>query len=178
MTVREFLELPDDGNRYELIDGELILNASPVLRHQRIVRRLTVRLDRYFEDYGGGEVFHAPTDVILNEDNAVQPDLIVVTSSRASILGEKNVQGAPDIAIEVLSSSTRRKDEILKRKLYERFGVAEYWIVDHELELVKIYRAAGGVYGKPLEISTEQAGAAITSPLLPGFYLPLAKLFA
>jgi Uma2 family endonuclease len=178
MTVREFLELPDDGNRCELIEGELVLNASSVLRHQRILRRLMVRLDRYFEEHGGGEVLNAPCDVILNDDNALQPDLLVVLSSRAGILREKNVQGPPNIAIEILSTGTRRKDEVQKKKLYERFGVDEYWIVDHELEVVKIYRATAGTYGRPREISVEQDGTAITSPLLPGFSAPLARVFA
>jgi Uma2 family endonuclease len=108
MTVREFLELPDDGHRYELIEGELILNASPVLRHQRIVRRLMVRLDRYFEDHGGGEVLNAPFDVILNEANALQPDLLVVLSSRAGILRERTRRARP---ISPLKSCPRAPGE-------------------------------------------------------------------
>lgn len=176
LTYEDFVKLPDDGNRYEIIDGELIVNPAPVPFHQRVVRKLLVRLDAYFESQGGGEVFQSPIDVVLEEGNVVEPDLIVILRGRAHLLGPKNVQGAPDLVIEVLSEGTRRYDERDKRQLYERCGVDEYWIVDPVIELVKIYRRAGGVFVRVAEISTETGGA-ITSPLLPGFSLDIAAVF-
>ncbi len=176
MTAAEFLELPDDGKRYELIEGEVVLNASPVTRHQRISRVLLVQLDRYFEERGGGEVFDAPYDVVLDEENVVVPDLVVVTSDRAAIINPRNVHGAPSIVIEVLSDSTRRKDEIGKRKLYERAGVAEYWIVDPAIDAVKIYRRDGDRFGGAIAIDAETGGT-LTSPLLPGFALDVRRIF-
>jgi Uma2 family endonuclease len=177
MTYEDYVKLPDDGRRYEIIDGELFVNAAPVPRHQRIVRNLLVRLDVYFEEHGGGEVFASPIDVLLEDHSVVQPDLIVVRSERSAIVGEKNVQGAPNLVIEVLSDGTRRLDEIDKRKLYERSGVEEYWIVDPVLELVKVHRrAASGAFERVAEIGVE-GGGMITSPLLPGFAVDVTDVF-
>jgi Uma2 family endonuclease len=171
MTYKEFAELPDDGKRYELIEGELILNASPVTRHQQIVRRILASLDRYFMDHGGGEVFVSPLDVVLADDVVLEPDLMVIRSERMSIVAKKNIQGAPNIVIEVLSESTRRKDQIIKRKLYERFGIDEYWLVDPDHDNFTIYRRSGTAFAR-----VEAAGT-ITSPLLPGFTLDVNNLF-
>lgn len=176
MTYRDFAELPDDGKHYELIEGELILNPSPVTRHQQIIRRILVRLDMYFTEQGGGEAFIAPLDVVLAEDVVVEPDLMVVRSERMSIVRETNIQGAPNIVVEVLSDGTRKRDEIVKRKLYERYGVDEYWIVDPVVEVVKIYRRDGAVFVRAAEISTETGGD-ITSPLLPAFALDANVVF-
>jgi len=176
LTYDDLLAMPADGNRYEIIDGELYVNPAPATQHQRIARILLVRIDHYLELHGGGEVFGAPLDVILANESAVQPDILVIKTDRASIIGEKNVQGAPNLCIEVLSPSSRRLDEIEKRKLYERGGVDEYWIVDPELELVKIYRRAGTAFERVAEISTETGGT-ITTPLLPDFAIEIADVF-
>jgi len=177
MTYEDYVKLPDDGKHYEIIDGELYVNPSPVTRHQRIVRVILVRIDRYFEQHRSGEVFDSPFDVVLAQDVIVEPDVIVVKNDRASIIGEKNIQGAPNLIIEVVADNTRRLDEIEKRKLYERYGVEEYWIVDPELELVKIYRRENNAFSRVAEITTETGGT-ITSPLLPGFTLDVNDVFA
>ncbi len=177
LTYQDYLELPDDGKRYEIIDGELYVNPAPNVRHQRIVRVVFRHLDRYFEDHGSGEVLTAPTDVVFDDEDITQPDLLVVKSDRAGVVTEKNLQGAPNIAIEVLSDGTRRKDEILKRKLYERAGVDEYWIIDPAIDLVKIYRRGDSGYIRAAELSAETGGS-IASPLLPGFSLDVQKVFA
>jgi len=176
LTYEDYLELPDDGNRYEIIDGELFLNPAPVPRHQRIVGSLFFALHRHFLDEGGGEVLLAPTDVLLGTGNVVQPDLVVVAAANAAIVKEKNISGAPDLTIEVLSEGTRRRDEIAKRKLYEQAGVSEYWIVDPELETVKIHRRMASSFERVAEISTE-AGGTITTPILPGFALDIHDIF-
>lgn len=123
-----------------------------------------------------GEVFAAPFDVVLSDENVVQPDLLFVTTARAGIVTDDNIQGAPDLIVEILSESTRRKDEVTKRKLYERFGVQEYWIMDPELEIVKIFKLAQQKYGRALELSKE-TNDVLTTDILPGFRLALTDIF-
>jgi Uma2 family endonuclease len=176
LTYEDYLELPDDGKQYELIEGELILNPAPIPRHQWIALNIAGELRNYHRQQGGGRALVAPIDVVLAEDVVLQPDVIFIRTERLSIVGEKNIHGAPNIVVEVLSDSTRRRDEIVKRKLYERFGVDEYWIVDPTIESVKIYRRSGEAFVRTLEISTETGGT-ITSPLLPGFALDVNVVF-
>ncbi|HEX6099498.1 MAG TPA: Uma2 family endonuclease [Thermoanaerobaculia bacterium] len=177
MTYEEFIALPEDGKRYELIEGELVLNPAPVTKHQRVLRKLLTRLDRYFEERGGGEVFCTPYDVVLSDETIVEPDLLVVMSERASIVREKRAHGAPNITIEILSEGSRRRDEVTKRRLYEQHGVDEYWIVDPAIDVVKLYRRMGTGFEPAVELNTESGGA-ITSPLLPGFALDVNFIFA
>ena len=107
----------------------------------------------------------------------MQPDLLFISKDRASILTEKNIQGAPDLLVEILSTSTRKTDEIIKRKLYEQHRVSEYWIIDPELETVKVYRfSAANTYERVEELSLE-ANNTLTTPLLPNWQLPLTQLF-
>ena len=169
----EDLLLLDDGKRHEIIDGELVVNAAPNLRHQAVVRRLTVIISNWLETHPVGEIWASPIDVLFSDFEVVEPDLVYVSNERAGILNVKNIKGAPDLLVEVLSDSTRRMDEITKRKLYETRGVAEYWILDPEIDVVKVYR--GGT--RVAELSLEH-GDTLTTPLLPGLEIPLAKIFA
>ena len=177
LTYDDYVKLPDDGKRYEIIDGELFVNPAPVPRHQLIVGNVYFALRGYLEARGGGTVMLSPTDVLFADDRIVQPDVFVIMADRASIVGEKNVHGTPHLVVEVLSDGTRRYDEIQKRRLYESAGVEEYWVVDPEIELVKIYRLSGGKYVLAVEIDTDHGGT-ITSPLLPDFALPIGDVFA
>ena len=124
-----------------------------------------------------GHVFAAPCDVVLSNLDVVEPDVLFISSARSSIITEENIQGPPDLIVEILSESTRKTDEIVKRKLYERFGVKEYWIVDPELETVKIYRLTDQRYVRVAELSRE-SGDTLATPLLPGIQIPLSSLFA
>ena len=179
LTYEDFVLFPDDGKRHELIDGEHFVNPSPNRRHQAVLRRLTVLLEPLVRSGGLGEVFFAPFDVVFTRHDVVEPDLLFVSSARSAILTDANVQGAPDLVVEVLSPASRRQDEVLKRDLYERGGVAEYWIVDPEAETVKVFRrlAEGGRFGRPLLLTLHE-GDALASPLLPGIELRLSALFA
>lgn len=176
LTYEDYLELPDDGKQYELIEGELIVNPAPIPRHQILAMRISARLFVHVEEHRLGMVIAAPIDVVLSDDVVLQPDVLFVSTERMSIIDAKNLRGAPSLVIEVLSDRTRRRDEIIKRRLYERFGVDEYWIVDPELETVKIYRSEAGAFVRVAELSNEIPGT-ITSPLLPGFQLDLAVIF-
>lgn len=116
-------------------------------------------------------------DVKLAASDVVEPDVSYLSNERARLKTSKNIAGAPDLVVEVLSESNRRHDEIDKRKRYELHGVLEYWIVDPELDSVKIYRRAGDKFAAA-EIISMETGGEITTPLLPGFTLPIADVFA
>lgn len=166
------MALPDDGKRYELIEGELVLNPAPVPLHQVIAGNIHTDLTIYFRANRIGRSFVGPLDIVLSDATVLEPDVLVILNERKQLIGPKNVQGAPDIAVEVLSPSSRRRDATVKRRLYEHHGVNEYWIVDPEEETVRIYRRDGETFaaGEVVEI--------ITSPLLPGFSLNVRDVFA
>ena len=164
--------LPDDGLRHEIIDGEHFVSASPATRHQRIVGRLFAAFHTFLEEQPLGEAFIAPFDAVMSFHDVVVPDLIFLSESRAHLLTAKNLQGAPDLVIEVLSPSTRRLDERLKRDLYERAGVEEYWLVDPDRNTFTIYRREGSRFLPP---ETFDSSAVVTTTLLPGLELSLEK---
>ncbi len=176
-TYEDFLNFRDDGRRHEIIDGEHFVTPSPDTKHQTVSMNLSGALRTYLTDRPVGAVFAAPFDVVLSELDVVQPDLIYISRARAGILTEQHVRGAPDLVVEILSPGTRRIDEITKRKLYEGFGVAEYWIVDPELEMIKMYRHTAEGFTRIAELTAE-AGDEVRTPLLPGLSIPLAALFA
>ncbi len=145
LTYDDFLLFPDDGQRHELIDGEHYVTPSPNTAHQVIVSNLHFALRGDLEAHPAGQLFLAPFDVVFSDFDVVEPDLLYITAARRhEILTTQNVRGAPDLVIEVGSPGTRRRDETIKRRLYERDGVAEYWMVDPELEVVRIYRREDG----------------------------------
>src|SRR5262245_26772724 len=125
LTYEDYLRIPDDGKRHEIIDGVHYVTAAPFIRHQRLVMRLSLCLGVHVRDHGLGELLAAPTDVVLSPHDIVQPDLLFISSERSAIVEDKNVQGAPDLVIEILSERNRRLDEVIKRQAYERFGARE-----------------------------------------------------
>lgn len=175
-TYQDLLLFPDDGKRHELIDGDRYVTPAPKTKHQRISRNLLIALQTFAARQGLGEVLDAPTDVVLSDLDVVEPDLLFISAARRAIVTETNIQGAPDLVIEILSEASRRTDEIIKRKLYERHSVPEYWIVDPELETIKVYRRGDAGYDRPTELSRE-TGDQLTTPLLPGLTLSLADIF-
>ena len=175
-TYDDYLLFPEDGRRHEIVDGERHVTPSPNAKHQRVSRELLLAIGNFLEQSPVGEVYDAPFDVVLSESDVVQPDLLVVLKERSGIITDKNVRGAPDLVVEIVSETTRRTDEIIKRKLYERHGVREYWIVDPELETAKVYRLGGEGFSPAKHLSME-AGDSLASPLLPGLSIPLAEIF-
>ena len=124
-----------------------------------------------------GELFDAPFDIVFSDLDVVEPDLLYISRERAAVITDTHVRGAPDLVVEILSPGTRKTDEITKRKLYERFDVTEYWIVDPELETIKVYRRTTDAFARVAERSAE-ASDSFTTPLLPGFSVTLTELFA
>jgi Uma2 family endonuclease len=176
-TYEDFVNFPNDGKRHEIIDGEHHVTPSPNTKHQRVVRTLLTALSNFLEGRAVGEVFVAPFDVVLSDLDIVEPDLLYISRERAAILTTQHVRGAPDLVVEILSPGTRKTDEVTKRKLYERFGVQEYWVVDPELDAIKVYRRVEGAFVRVEELSAE-AGNTLTTPLLPGLAVSLADVFA
>jgi Uma2 family endonuclease len=177
LTYDDFLLFPDDGKRHELIDGEHYVTPSPASKHQRIVWNLNGLLYNYLQEHPVGKAFSAPLDVVFSQFDVVEPDLLFVSAERAGkVLTEKNIQGAPDLVVEIGSPVTRKRDETTKRRLYERFGVAEYWIIDPEIDTIKVYRRISDRYERVAELALE-ARDTLTTPLLRGLTLPLSKIF-
>jgi Uma2 family endonuclease len=178
LTYDDFLHFPDDGKRHELIDGEHYVTPSPNTKHQAVSGNLHFLIRRWLEQHPVGRVFYAPFDVVFTQFDVVEPDLMYMSNERAAeILTSKHVTGAPEIVVEIASRGTRRRDETIQRRLYERSGVSEYWVVDPELDVVRVYRRDLAGFGRPGELSRE-AGDVLTTPLLAGLELPLARIFA
>ena len=143
LNYRDYCALPADGKRYEILDGELHVSPSPRTGHQRVVQRLCAILARHVEARDLGEVFVAPLDVLLTEEDIVQPDVIYVARANASIITADNIRGVPDLLVEVLSQTHPELDTRDKRQVYARCGVPFYWLVDPwkktltELQLVE-----------------------------------------
>jgi len=177
LTYDDFVLFPDDGKRHELIDGEHYVTPSPNTKHQRVSLNLLFLIEQWLRQHRTGQLFHAPFDVIFSRFDVVEPDLLYMSNARAAqILTAANVQGVPELVVEIGSPGTRRRDETIKRTLYERAGVSEYWVVDPELDIVRVYRRDGERFARPLELSAE-AGDVLASQLLPGLALPLQAIF-
>ncbi len=176
LTYEDYVLFPEDGMRHEILGGEHYVTASPFVRHQRISGRIYRPLSSWVEAHGLGEVLYAPVDVILSPTDVVQPDLFFVSRERAEILAEKNVQGAPDLVIEIISPRTRHQDEGIKRERYGRLGVDEYWLVYPDRHAARVYRRKGDRLVLAADLSAA-AGDALSTPLLPGLEIPLAEVF-
>lgn len=175
LTYRDLRAMPEDGKRHELIDGVYYVSSAPRPLHQLVATRLTIALGRYLEDHPLGVLLGGPADVVFSEIDVVEPDLLYIARERLGIVTEIDVSGgAPDLVVEILSPSTRRRDLVLKRRLYESRGVGEYWIVDPKAATVQVLRNEGGSYRTAAELDT---GDVLTTPLLPGLEVPLADLF-
>jgi Uma2 family endonuclease len=178
LTYDDFVLFPDDGKRHELIDGEHYVTPSPNLGHQRILGKLYLVIGNYLAAHRIGEVFFAPFDVVITEHDVVEPDLLYLSRERAAqVLVPEHVRGAPDLVVEITSTSTRTRDETIKRALYERTGVSEYWIVDPKSEVVRVYRRGDAGFGQPVERQRNERDT-LTTPLLPDLEIALDALFS
>jgi len=175
LTYDDYVQFPDDGLRHEIIEGEHYVSPSPQTAHQRILARLSYLIQRHLEANPVGEMLFAPFDVLLSEFNVLVPDLIVLTQERSQFLTSKNLQGAPDLVVEILSLSTAARDRKLKRDVYERHGVDEYWVVSPQQRTVQVHRRRGQPFAPPIELGATDV---LITPILPGLELPLQKIFA
>lgn len=176
LTYEDYLLFPEDGQRHEILDGEHYVTAAPYPRHQRVLGEIHGHFFVFLRQHRLGQVYLAPTDILLSEHDVVQPDLLFISNERLTILRDKNVQGAPDLVVEVLSDSTRRKDEGIKLTRYEICDIREYWVVDPARNEARIYRRLGERLRKVADLSTATGGS-LSSPLLPGLEISLAEIF-
>jgi Uma2 family endonuclease len=128
-TYEDLKLIPPDRNRYEIVDGELFATPAPTTLHQRIVGNFLTALHHHVRRHRLGEVFVAPVDVVFAKGTVLEPDVLFVSSSRLHYIGEDNLSGPPDLAVEVLSESTKRLDREVKMKQYALHGVNDYWLV-------------------------------------------------
>ena len=173
LTYEDYLKTSDD-ERYELLDGELIIMPAPSIAHQHVAMKLGTRLDTFVEEGNLGVLYSAPTDVVLSDTDVVQPDLLFISSERAHIITPANIQGAPDLIVEIRSASTAERDETLKRKLYAERGVKEYWLVDPGAMTITVLLLCEGGYA---EVATYTVGQTLTSRLLEGLVINLDDVF-
>ena len=173
-TYKDYCATPDD-ERYELISGRLMMVPAPNTKHQRVLVKLSRRLDEFTEEHELGDVYVAPCDVFLSDTNVVQPDVLFISRARKHTVTEKNVRGAPDLVIEILSPSTAEKDLGEKHELYERHGVLEYWIVDPTAETIAVHRQGNRRLGLA---ETLGRGDTLRTAVLKGLELKLNEVFA
>ena len=173
LSVADLEAMPEDMVIRNLIDGELFVTPAPTIRHQRVVVRVIRLLDRFAEAHGG-EVLTAPCAVHLSDRDVPEPDVLFLCPDGLHRVSERYVEGPPDLVVEVSSPSTRRLDLVRKRRLYERFRVAEYWFVDLDADRVEVYVLGDGRYGAPAIV--ERDGVLVSS-VLNGLEVPVTEMF-
>lgn len=176
LTYDDYVLIPEDGQRHEILDGEHYVTPAPTLGHQDAAGALCSILRPFVRRHRLGRMFIAPVDVVFSKNDVAQPDLVFISNERAGILTKPNIQGAPDLVVEILSPSTRRKDEDVKGPLYEHFGVREYWMVDPEVRRVSVFRHNGSGFDPAVELSAED-GDVLATPLLPGLEIRVGEIF-
>jgi len=174
LNYRDYCALPEDGRRYEILDGDLFMSPAPGVNHQRILMRLARILADHVDAAGLGEVFIAPLDILLGEHDIVQPDIVFVATANQVVVTEKHIRGVPDLLVEITSPSRPELDTRDKRVVYARCGVPCYWIVDPSERRVSELKLAGGGY----VAASEPAGDTIFRPaLFPGLAVDLSRLW-
>ena len=174
LTYEDYAKTPE-GERYELINGELIQLTSPRVVHQLLLGILHGEIRAFVRENRLGRVFVSSTDVVLTDTNTFQPDLFFISNERAEIITPENIQGAPDLVIEILSPSTRSRDWGIKRDLYAEHGVKEYWLASTDEE--RIWVLLLGENGLYEVIAVYDRNDTLTSPTLSGFSLNLNDVF-
>ena len=173
-TYDDYASLPDDGQRYEIVNGVLVMAPAPDGPHQDAVLRIAHYLLVHIEFAGLGKVRVAPFDVELSSKNVFQPDVFIVLNAHLSRMQKKKMIGAPDLVVEVLSESTARLDREIKPKQYALYGVPEYWLIDPVGRTVEIFRVREGAYELAAALAYHDK---LESPLFPGLTLPVSSLW-
>ncbi|MBN1698630.1 MAG: Uma2 family endonuclease [Spirochaetales bacterium] len=172
LTYRDFILFPDNGKRHELIDGDHFITPAPSIRHQIVSKNIEYLFERYFRNSDTGIILDAPVDVYLSDFDIVEPDLIIIKKENQKIIRDNYIKGHPDMVVEIISPSTQKNDIELKKHLYEKYGVEEYWIVDPDNNEVQQYVLREGTYMKR---GTFTDG--ITAHILPDLSIDLKKIF-
>jgi len=173
-TYEDYAALPDDGRRYEIVNGVLVMAPAPSPEHQSITVRIAYYLFPHIDLAGIGKLFTAPIDVDLGPKNVYQPDLVVVLNTHLDRVAEKKIIGAPDLVVEVASPSTAAYDRLTKYDVYARAGVTEYWIVKPTRRTVEVLVLEHGEY-RSLGVFSEQA--TLPSRVIPGLSAHVEQFF-
>ena len=177
-TTRDLELLPDDGKRYEIVEGELFVSKQPNWQHQLVCTQLLVFLQAWNSQTHAGVANLAP-GLIYTEDTAVVPDVVWISRERlkTALQDDGKLHSSPELAVEILSpgSENARRDREVKLKLYSRYGVDEYWVVDWQERRMEVYRRKNALLA--LEKTLNEADT-LESPLLPGFRCEVGQLFA
>jgi Uma2 family endonuclease len=180
-TYDDLARLPE-GTLCQLINGHLIMAAAPIPYHQKFVMRIAIALEQFAEEHDAGEVFVSPIDVYFEKHEVYQPDIVFIAKERLSVIGEKKIEAAPDLVVEVLSESNAYYDLRHKKHIYEQFGVGEYWIVDavDDYGKIEILTNTNGTFRITSEayLSETITSAQVESTLLKGFTISLESVFA
>jgi len=171
MTAAEFLALPETNQPTELLDGVFIVSPAPVPNHQLTSNRLERLVTSLMPN---GVMFHAPLDLYFDDGNVVQPDILWIAENSRCIVGEKYLHGSPELIIEIFSPCTERKDRKQKFNLYQRHEVAEYWMVDPELEFIEVYVLENGLDKR---LGLFEPGETFVSPILGGKTVEVSRIF-
>jgi Uma2 family endonuclease len=174
LTYDDYAAMPEDGHRYELYEGELVMTPSPRPRHQSVIGNLYLIMAEYVRGRALGEVYLSPIDVILSRITVLQPDLVYVEQDRLGIVTERAIEGAPTLVLEVLSPSTGARDRGVKQALYARYGVPYYWIVEPATQTVHALRLSGASYET---VATLDATAPAVLPPFDGLTLDPATVW-
>src|SRR5579883_1225469 len=173
-TYDAYAALPDDGKRYEIAQGVLIMTPAPEPRHQRISREISFCLYEHIMTRKLGEVLYAPVDVVLSEEDTFQPDVLVILNEHLERIQEKLVAGAPDLVVEIISPGSLLNDRVTKKLAYERAGIPEYWLVDPEKKTVEVFVLENGAYTSLGLFKGEQQ---LQSRIVPEMSVPVAHFF-
>ncbi len=173
-TYEDYLRLADD-RRYELINGRLYEMPAPTPWHQDISRNLEFLMWNFVRDKKLGKVYDAPIDVVLGDRYVLQPDIIFISKERLGIIGEKAIMGPPDLVVEIISPATVRRDTVVKKEIYEKFGVREYWIVYPEEKAIEVWVLNDK--GKYDLFSVTEGEGKVKSKVLEGFEVDLKEVF-
>ncbi len=174
-SYEDYKNLPEsETKRYELLGGELVMVPAPNWFHQSVSWNLETLLGRFVEKAQLGLVRHAPLDVILSQEDVVQPDILFISQEHLDIIQEQGIHGAPDLMIEIFSPATAARDRTLKRTLYARYGVSEYWLVDPDAQTIEVLKLGPKGYQTAGRYEKDQT---LSSPLLAGLEIPLGEVF-
>lgn len=171
-TADDLPMTPDDGRRYEILGGELIVSPSPSEQHQSVLTELLAELRAFLRDHEVGKVYPAPFDVAFDEYNILQPDLLVVLKEHRDRIESNRVAGAPDLVVEIISHGSRGTDRVKKAATYATFGVREYWLVDPESQTILVQELQGGRFRQ-----VPSGDGMVRSNVLPGLVINPDDIF-
>ena len=171
-TIKDFEQLPE-GSPYQLIDGELIMSPSPIPYHQEIALKLGSKILSFVEKNDLGKVYLS-LDVSISETEIYQPDIIFISKENLDIIGEKRIEGAPDVVIEILSPSTAYYDLIHKKNIYQQSGIKEYWIIDPIEKFIEIFENSGKDF---TSIQKTKGDELVKSKMIKDFQIKTGEIF-